>query len=219
MAKSLKIAIILSGCGVYDGAEIRESVLTLLAVEQNGCTYKMFAPDIEQMHTVNHLTGEEMDQKRNVLVEAARIARGQIKPLSEFNAQKFDALMLPGGFGGAKNLSNYAVKGPDMEVNSEVEKAVKYIHALKKPIGSICITPVIISKVLGNVEVTLGHDNPSVEHVEALGAKHTPSVNGEIVVDIKNMLVTAPCYMLDATVMDIAKETDLVIKELIKLAK
>ena len=217
MGKTMKFAIILSGCGVYDGTEIREAVLTLLAIEQNGASYEMFAPDVDQLHTINHLTGEEMKEKRNVLIEAARIARGKIKSLKEFNVNDFDALILPGGFGGAKNLSDYAVSGIDMKVNGDVERAVKEIHKAKKPLGSLCITPVVVARIIKNIEVTIGHNDPSIKDIEEFGATHIPTKSGEIYIDKKNKLVTAPCYMLDAKVMDIAKETDLVVRAMMEM--
>ena len=136
------VAVVLAGCGVYDGAEINEAVLTLLALEQQGADYQCFAPDIEQMHVVNHLTGEVMaGEKRNVLVEAARIARGNIKPVTEARVDQFDALLVPGGFGAAKNLSDFAVKGAAMTVQPDFLKFAQAMHTAGKPIGLICIAP------------------------------------------------------------------------------
>jgi enhancing lycopene biosynthesis protein 2 len=143
-----KIAVVLAGNGVYDGAEIHEATLTLLAIARNGAQYQCFAPDVEQAHVVNHLTGEEMPEKRNVLVEAARIARGNIKPLSEYNAKDFDAIVFPGGFGAAKNLCTFAFDGVDCKVNPDVEKAVRSTVAEEKPVGALCISPVLITKIL-----------------------------------------------------------------------
>ncbi|HSV29987.1 MAG TPA: isoprenoid biosynthesis glyoxalase ElbB, partial [Candidatus Omnitrophota bacterium] len=131
-------AVVLSGCGVFDGSEIHEAVLTLLAIDRAGGGYQCFAPDIAQRDVVNHLTQQQMAESRNVLVEAARIARGRIKPLSAFDASQFDVLIFPGGFGAAKNLSSFAVDGPDCSVDPEVERAVKAMAAAKKPIGALC---------------------------------------------------------------------------------
>ena len=136
-------AVILSGSGVYDGAEIHEATMTLLAIAKNECSYEIFAPDIKQHHVINHLTGEEMNEERNVLVESARIARGDIKALKEFIADDFDALVFPGGFGAAKNLSDFAFNGINCIVNNEVADAIKKMHSLKKPVGALCISPVI----------------------------------------------------------------------------
>ena len=217
MAKSIKFAVVLSGCGVYDGAEIHESVLSLLAIVKNGGVYEIFAPDIDQMHVVDHTSGQEMEETRNVFIESARIARGNIKKMSEFIPDNFDILFFPGGFGGAKNLSDYALKGHNLTVNPQIEEAIKGMRAQQKPIGSICITPVIMAKVLGDVKLTIGKDESTAQHVEILGANHVNTTFGEIVTDRKNKLVTAPCYMLDAKITDIEKETDLVVKALISL--
>ena len=162
-----KIAVVLSGCGVFDGAEIHEATLTMLAINKLGGEYQCFAPDVDQAHVVNHITGEEMNEKRNVLVESARIARGAISPLSDFVAADFEGLLLPGGFGAAKNLSNWAFKGPEATINQEVSDAINCMHGMKKPIGALCISPVIIAKVLGEVELTIGQDEATAAGVEA----------------------------------------------------
>lgn len=214
-----KIAVILSGCGFQDGAEIQESVCTLLAIEKNGARYSCFAPDIAQHHVTNHLTGKTAEgETRNVLAESARIARGAVKPLSEFKASDFDALVLPGGFGGGLNLSTFALDGPDCRVNEDVEKAIKAMAAAGKPIGSLCITPAIMAKVLGDVELTIGNDPGTAAAVEKLGAKHKVTTFGEIVVDKPHKLVTAPCYMLDSRVSTIADEADKVVRAVLEMA-
>jgi enhancing lycopene biosynthesis protein 2 len=195
-----KFAVILSGCGVYDGAEIHEAVLTLLSISQQGGVYEIFAPDIDQYHVVNHLTGQEVSEKRNVLVESARIARGNIKDLKDFNAGGFDALMLPGGFGVAKNLCDFAIVGANCKVNPDVEKAVRAMHRAGKPIGALCISPVLVSKVLENVKVTIGQDEQTAEGIRQLGGTHVIATHGEVVVDETNNVFTTPCYMLDATI-------------------
>src|SRR6056297_3076190 len=153
-----KIAVVLAGNGVYDGSEIHETTLTLLTIARKGAKYQCFAPNVDQAHVVNHLTGEEMPEKRNVLVEAARIARGDIKPLSEYKAGDFDAIIIPGGFGAAKNLCTFAFDGVDCTVNADVEKAVRDTVAAEKPLGVLCISPVFITKILGDVKVTIGED-------------------------------------------------------------
>ena len=202
--KEKKFAVVLSGSGVYDGAEIHEATLTMLAIMKQGGTYQCFAPDIPQHHVVNHLTGDEMNETRNVLIEAARIARGNIKPLSEFDGNDFDALIFPGGFGAAKNLSTVAFKGADAKVNPEVDKAVKQMLDLGKPIGALCISPAFIAKVIGDdVEVTIGSDPGTASAISAFGGKHIETTHGEVVVDKKHNVFTTPCYMLDATIVDI----------------
>ena len=205
MNKSPKTAIILAGCGVYDGAEIHEATMTMYAVVKNGGTYQIFAPDIEQHHVVNHITGEEMNEKRNVLIEAARIARGNIKPLSELKMEEFDALMMPGGFGVAKNLSDFAFKGPDCTVIPEVENAIRDAVAQGKPIGALCISPAIVAKVLDGVSVTIGQDKDTAGAINKMGAKHEITNHGEVVVDKTYKVATTPCYMLDANITDIAE--------------
>ena len=214
----MKFAIILSGCGVYDGAEIHESTMTMLAISRNGGSYTIFAPDVKQHHVVNHLTGEEMDESRNVLVEAARIARGNIHSLDKYDYNDFDALILPGGFGVAKNLSTYAFDGPDCKVDKVVEKIIRDTHAAGKPIGALCISPVLIAKILGEVDVTIGGDEATASHIEALGAVHIPAGKREIVIDTKNRIVTSPCYMLDASIADIAEGAENVVKAIMVMA-
>lgn len=210
-----KFAVILSGSGVFDGAEIHEATLSLLAIMKNGASYEIFAPDVLQYHVINHITGEEMNERRNVLVESARIARGKIKNLKDYDPADFDALLLPGGFGAAKNLCDFAFKGPDCTVNPDVEKALKETHTLLKPIGALCIAPVILAKLFGPVELTIGQDPGTAEAIEKLGATHKSTDHGEVTVDLKNKLFTTPCYMLDATILDIAKGASNIVKAML----
>jgi len=212
-----KIAVVLAGNGVYDGAEIHEATLTLLAIARKGAEYQCFAPDIEQAHVVNHLTGEDMPEKRNVLVEAARIARGNIKPLSDYKADDFDAIVFPGGFGAAKNLCTFAFDGADCKVNPDVEKAVRSTVASEKPVGALCISPVLITKILGDVKVTIGQDEATIEAVEIMGGSHEKTTHGQIVVDEKYKVVTTPCYMLDATIDQIADGAENVVDKILKM--
>lgn len=209
-------AVVLSGCGVYDGAEIHEAVLTLLAIDKNNCTYQMFAPDIEQYHVINHLTGEVSAEKRNVLVESARIARGNIKALSEFNAADYDAIIFPGGFGAAKNLSDFAFKGAECKVNNDVEKAVKAMVEANKPVGALCIAPAVIASILKNVDVTIGNDADTAKNIEKTGAHHIASNHGEVVKDSKLKVFSTPCYMLDATISQIAVGAENIIKAMLE---
>lgn len=210
-----KFAVVLSGNGVYDGAEIHEATLTLLAIKKLGADYSIFAPDIAQHHVVNHLTGEEMPETRNVLVESARIARGKISNLNSFNAREFDALIFPGGFGVAKNLSTWAFNGPDCKVNSDVEKAIKDMSSLQKPIGALCISPVVIAKILGNVEVTIGQDKATAEAVEKTGARHVNTTHEDVVRDSHRPIFTTPCYMLDADIVQIADGAENIVKAIL----
>lgn len=217
MSNKKKFAVILSGCGVFDGAELHESVMTLYSIAKNNGTYEIFAPDITQHHVVNHTTGKEMNESRNVLVEAARIARGNIKNLNGFDAGEFDAIIFPGGFGVAKNLSSFAFDGPECKIDPDVEKAIKDMAAKGKPIGALCIAPVLLAKLLESVELTIGQDEATASAIEKMGAKHKKTGHGEIVVDEKNKTVTSPCYMLDADIVQIARGAENVVKELIRL--
>lgn len=211
-----KFAVVLSGCGVRDGAEIHEAVLTLLAIKKHGADYEIFAPDIKQHHVVNHITGKEMAEERNVLVESARIARGKLKPLGEFHAREFDALVFPGGFGVAKNLCTYAYDGAECTVNPDVEKAVKDMVSLQKPVGAMCISPVVISKILGNVEVTVGADEGTIANVMKMGSKHRKTTHGDVVKDSHRAIYTTPCYMLDANILQIELGTNNLILEMLR---
>lgn len=209
-----KFAVVLSGCGVYDGAEIHEATMTMLSILEEGGVYQCFAPDIPQYHVINHLTGEEMDESRNVLVESARIARGDIKPLSDFKASDYDALIFPGGFGAAKNLSTVAFDGPNATVNPQVEDAIKQMLAVHKPIGALCISPAVVARVIQGVEVTIGNDPGTAEAIEKMGSKHVVTTHGQVVHDHKYNVFTTPCYMLDATILDIKEDAGLVVKEM-----
>ena len=214
-----KFAVVLSGCGVFDGAEIHEATLSLLAIARQGCTYEIFAPDIMQHHVINHITGEEMNESRNVLVESARIARGQIRDLKQLDPTSCDGLLFPGGFGAAKNLSTWAFKGAEASVLPEVEEAIKGMLALKKPIGALCISPVILARVLGKVDLTIGDDESTIDALESLGANHVYTTHGEVVVDPDHNLVTTPCYMLDATIDQIADGANNLVDAMFKLMK
>ena len=212
-----RFAIVLSGCGVYDGAEIQESVTAMLAVCRKGHSYQAFAPDIPQYHVVNHLTGEEMPEKRNVWVEAARIARGNIKDLATFDASQYDILLFVGGFGAAKNLSNFAFKGEKYVVNAEALKAIKDMHRAGKPIGAMCISPILVAEAIEGVELTLGDQCGASEAAEKHGAKHHVTTHGEVTVDRKNKVATTPCYMLDATIAQVADGAEHIVDALVKL--
>jgi len=203
-----KFAVILSGCGVFDGSEIHEATMSLWAIMKHGATYELFAPDKPQHHVVNHLSGEEMKESRNVLVESARIARGKIRPLDAYKAGDFDALLLPGGFGAAKNLSDFAFKGDSMTIDPEVRKALQDTVALGKPVGALCIAPVILARLFEGAEVTIGHDPGTAAAVEAMGGRHAQTGHGEVVEDPRYRLFTTPCYMLDANILQIADGAD-----------
>lgn len=217
MGRTKKFAVILSGNGVFDGTEIHEATLSLYAIVKNGGTYEIFAPDIPQHHVINHITGEEMSESRNVLIESARIARGKIRALNEFDAAEFDALLFPGGFGAAKNLSSFAFDGPDCKVNKDVKKAIEAMAKAEKTIGALCIAPVILAKVLGEVDLTIGQDKDTADAIEAMGARHQITNHGEVTIDSKYKLVTTPCYMLDANIVEIGEGAQNVVKAMMGL--
>lgn len=198
-----RFAIIVGGCGHRDGSEIHETTMTMLAVVEHGCTYQMFAPNRNQHHVINHLTGEEMPESRNMLVEAARIARGQIQPLEEFRVEDFDAVLFPGGFGVAKNFFTYAFKGADCHVDKQIEQLITDIHKAGKPIGALCIAPVLIAKVLKDITITVGNDENTAKDVAKMGGKNINTVLGEVISDKENKIYSTPCYMLDANLKDI----------------
>jgi enhancing lycopene biosynthesis protein 2 len=212
-----KFAVILAGSGVFDGAEIHEATLTLLAIKKLGADYEILAPDMLQHHVINHLTGKEMPEKRNVLVESARIARRKIKPLNQFRADAFDAIILPGGFGVAKNLCSWASEGDNCKINPDVEKALKEMHKAGKPIGAMCIAPIIIGKLFPGTNVTTGDDNASAGFIQKMGSDYTKTTHGEVIIDKSRKIFTTPCYMLDADIVQIAEGTENIVKEMLKV--
>ena len=211
-----KFAVILAGSGVFDGTEIHEATLTLLAIKKLGADYEIFAPDVPQHHVINHITGEEMHEKRNVLVESARIARGKIKPLTRFNPDHFDAVVLPGGFGVAKNLCSWAFEGDNCSVDPDVAKAIKGMYAAKKPIGAMCIAPVILGKLFSGTNLTTGDDKASADFIKKMGSGYTKTSHGEVVIDKSRKIFTTPCYMLDADIVQIAEGTENLVIEMKK---
>ncbi|GHG04314.1 isoprenoid biosynthesis glyoxalase ElbB [Thalassotalea marina] len=214
-----KVAVILAGCGVYDGAEINESVLTLLHLAKQGASYQCFAPDIMQMHTINHLTGEEEATNRNVLVEAARIARGDIKALSALNVDEFDALLVPGGFGAAKNLSDFAVKGADMTVQAEVLASCQAFAQANKPAGYMCIAPALLPKVYGQgVQGTIGTDADTAAAFNALGGDHQQRAVDEIAIDEQRKVVSTPAYMLAESLVEADAGISKLVAQVLKMA-
>lgn len=215
-----KVGVILSGCGVYDGAEIAESVITLLTLDRAGVQYECLAPNMNQMHVINHLTGEEVaGETRNVLVEAARIARGEIKNLAEANGADYDALFLPGGFGAAKNLCDFAVKGADCTIHPEVERVCKEVASAKKPIGFICIAPAMIPKIYGSgAKVTIGNDKDTAAQIEAMGGNHIACPADSFVVDEDLKVVSTPAYMLAGRISEAAEGIEKLVQEVLRMA-
>jgi enhancing lycopene biosynthesis protein 2 len=214
-----KIGVVLSGCGVYDGSEIQEAVLTLLAIDRQGCEAVCMAPNVD-LSVINHLTTKETGEKRNVLVESARIARGAIRDVKEVTAAELDAIMFPGGFGAAKNLCNFAQKGAAATVNPDVARLLKEMAAAGKPIGAVCIAPAFIAAVLGkeySPTVTIGNEADTAAEIEKTGAKHQDCPVTEFVVDRKNKLVTSPAYMLANRISEVHEGIDKCVREVVKL--
>lgn len=212
-----KFALILSGCGVYDGSEIHEATLSMLAISKNGATYDIYAPDIDQHHVINHLNGEVMAEKRNVLVESARIARGKIKPLRELNPAQYDAILLPGGFGAAKNLSSFAFDGPALEVNELLASKLREANKQGKAIAALCIAPVILAKVFEGAQLTIGNDAETADAIAKLGAKHIVTKAGGVTHDTNLNIFTTPCYMLDGKIEQVAESCDNIVKAILEV--
>jgi enhancing lycopene biosynthesis protein 2 len=211
-----KFAIILSGCGVYDGAEIHETVATMIALRKNGAEYQCFAPNRPQYHVINHLTGAEVGEGRNILEESARLARGKIKEIGEYNPKDFDGLIFPGGFGVAKNLCNYAIKGADCELFPDVIKAIQDTVDAKKPIGAECITPAMMAAFLKGATVTIGNDKKTAHDIQKMGGHHVETKHDGVVYDPQYNLYTTPCYMLGTDILEIYESAEALVKALIK---
>ena len=192
------MAVVLSGCGVFDGSEVYEAVITLLCLDKLNLKVQCFAPDIQQMHVVDHLNGNiNENDTRNVLVESARLVRGDIKNLAEAREEDFDAVLIPGGFGAAKNLSNFSTEGPNLLLNEDLKYFVQAMHRAKKPVGAMCIAPAMVGILFGKGAVfTIGNDKSTAESIEKTGAIHKICGVDEICIDEDNILITTPAYML-----------------------
>ena len=214
-----RIGVLLSGCGVKDGSEIHEAVLTMVALDRANFELVCLAPQIEQSRVVDHVSGKETAEKRDVLVESARIARGNIRDLAAVTAKDLDGLALPGGFGAALNLSSFGKDGPQCTVNPEVERILKEMHAAKKPILAICIAPGAVARVLGpqHVRLTIGNDADTAAAIEKTGAKHQHCTVSECVVDSDHKIVTTPAYMLATRISEVATGIDAAVQAFSKL--
>ena len=215
----MKIGVVLSGCGVMDGSEIHEAVLTLLAIDKAGHDAICMAPNIEQMHVVDHVKNEPTQEKRNVLVESARIARGNIRDIKEVKADQIDALVFPGGYGAVKNLSSFAKDGAECSVQEEVGRLLKEMYEAGKPIGALCIAPAVLAKALGekSPELTIGNDAETAKTLESMGAKHVPCAVGDIVVDKERRIITTPAYMLAKRVSEVALGAEKLVKAVLEM--
>ncbi|MBV4472900.1 isoprenoid biosynthesis glyoxalase ElbB [Pseudomonas sp. B2M1-30] len=215
---SKKVAVILSGCGVYDGAEIHESVITLLRLDQRGAQVQCFAPNIAQLHVIDHLTGKEMPESRNVLVESARIARGDVKDIREADVEDFDALIVPGGFGAAKNLSNFAIEGAGCTVQPEVLALAEAFAEAGKPVGLLCISPALAAKIYGpGVTCTIGNDSDTAAAMNKMGATHEDCAVTDIIEDKARKLVTTPAYMLAKSISEAASGINKLVDRVLEL--
>jgi len=214
-----KIAVVLSGCGVFDGSEIHEATLSLLYISRGGAEYHCASIDAMQEKTVDHRDNRETGEKRNIMSESARIARGNISCLSQISPKEYDAVIFPGGFGAALNLCSFGKSGADMTVNPEVEKLIKSFHDAKKPIGAICIAPVILAKVLGKhkVKITIGNDAQTATVLNGFGAEHVNCAADEICFDTKNLVVTTPAYMLAKNISVAAKGIEKLVEKILSL--
>jgi enhancing lycopene biosynthesis protein 2 len=213
--KKMKFGILLSGCGVYDGSEIHETTMAMLAVEEAGHEYQCYSIDQNQHHVINHLTGDEMPESRNMMLEAARIARGNVKVLNSGTKDEIEALVIPGGFGAAKNFSKWAFEGPDGEILEDVKNLILAMIKAGKPICALCVSPVVIAKALQssgmNPELTLGSDQEASPYdipgfnagIESIGAQAHMKTIREVLVDEKLKIVSAPCYMMEASILEI----------------
>jgi len=222
-----KVAVVLAGCGVYDGTEVHEAAAVLAALTKHGAEPVMFAPDKGQAHVVDHTAGSEMSQERNVLKESARIARGAVSPLTDLKAADVSALVIPGGFGAAKNLSDFGFKGADMSVDGEVSRILSEFHSAGKPQALCCIAPILAAKVLGQsgVTITLGNCGPesdwpyqgSIEAAKSFGANVELKNVDEVCVDSKNKIVTSPAFMYNGKFHEIQNGVGKMVDELVKL--
>lgn len=214
-----KIAILLSGCGVMDGSEIHEAVTAMLAVEQQGGTYKCFAPEGEQAAVVNHVLKKPSDEKRRMPAEAARIARGDISLLSSYKAADHAALLIPGGMGAVTNLCAFANEGCGCSVNRDVFRAITETHKAGKPIVALCIAPVLVACVLDGVTLTVGRDPETSAAIKQMGCIPEFCNAGQVCVDRKNKVISCPCYMLDKTLRDVALSTSAAVRDMMDLLK
>lgn len=212
-----KIAVVLSGCGVFDGAEINEVVLTLLALEEQGIDYQCFAPDKPQAHTINHLQGTEKEQSRNVLEESARMVRGNVTSLLELKEHEFSALIVPGGFGVAKNLSTFAFDGINFSIDSSFQDTMLAFANKRKPVGYMCIAPVLLPKVYNGVRCTIGFDQDTANVINDLNGIHIDCAVDNIVIDIDYNVVTTPAYMLANNISDAKRGIDKLVKQVVSM--
>jgi len=213
-----KFAIILSGCGNKDGTELRESILSMLVIEQRGYSFDCFAPNVWQEDVINHMTNEKMTNIRNVLIESSRIARGDIKSLEDLCFEDYSAILFPGGYGVAKNLTNFGyVNDNSYTINNAVSTVIQNFHMLKKPMGFLCIAPILVQKIIPDSCITLGNDKKISSIMESIGSRCKIVDQNVPIVDRKNRIVSLPCYMLDISIPNLYNGIQDAIKEIINL--
>ena len=227
----MKVGVLLAGSGVYDGSEIHEAVFTLLALAEQGAEAYCIAPNEPQHHVINHLTGDPQEETRNIMVEAARIARGDVQDLATVGADDFDALMIPGGFGAAKNLNQWALSGPDGAIKPAVKQLIVAMVKAGKPIAGLCMGPTVIAKALegedlhasltvGSTEAPSPYDIAGIsEGMNQIGALSTMATVEEVIVDHTHKIVTAPCYMMEASIVQVRENIAMAVTELIRLVQ
>jgi len=216
-----KIGVLLAGCGVKDGSEIHEATLTLYFLSKHGAEIICMAPNKTQADVVNHVTGASTGETRNILIEAARIARGDIRDVRTVRADEVDGIIIPGGFGAAKNLCTFAKDGANCSADRDVANLLEALYAGKKPIGALCIAPTLLAQIFGrshSVELTIGSDPGTASALEEMGAKHTEAKVDEIVVDRKNRIVTTPCYMLAQSIKEVGDGVEKLVEEILNMA-
>ena len=221
MKEMPRFAVILSGCGRADGSEIHEAVTAILAIDKAGCTYQCFAPDIEQAAVIDHLHSKKMEERRNILIEAARLARGNIKPLSELNVKNFDCILFPGGLGAITNWCDFAKNGVNCKVESSVSRVLEDAYLNNIVIGAMCIAPVVVAKVLGKygIKVTIGNDKTVAEAITQTGAKHENTKAEDVCVDEEHYIVTTPAYMLAKSIKEVSTGAEAMVKAMIRFAQ
>jgi enhancing lycopene biosynthesis protein 2 len=215
-----KIGVLLAGCGVMDGSEIHEATLTLYFLDKLNAEYVCMAPNKDQLDVVNHVGGTVADEKRNVMLEAARIARGNIRDVRTIEANEIDAIIIPGGFGAAKNLCTFARDGADCQVDAGVSSLLVDLHRQKKPIGALCIAPALLARLFGaeyGVKLTIGTDADTASALEKMGAKHKSTKVDEILVDGENRIVTTPCYMLAQSIKDVGAGAEKLVAKILEM--
>jgi enhancing lycopene biosynthesis protein 2 len=213
-----RIGVLLSGCGVMDGSEIHEATLTLFFLDKQGAEIICMAPNKEQNDVMDHIAGAPTQEKRRVMVEAARIARGNIQNVKNVNADDLDAIIIPGGSGAAKNLCTFAKEGPDCRVDEDVARLLWALYRAKKPIGALCIAPALIARLFGaeiSPELTIGTDAGTASALEKMGARHKKALVDEIVVDSKNKIVTTPCYMLAKSIKEVGAGVEKLVAQIV----